>query len=96
MSSVKVAVRVRPFNSRELLKKSRCIIKMQDKVTGNLMTLIYCFMAVLRKSLNLSSFIRLFQSAIEDLRIGHEGTKTFTFDYSYWSHGTVSCFFFGS
>jgi len=33
MSSVKVAVRVRPFNERELQKGSNCIIKMVDNVT---------------------------------------------------------------
>ncbi|XP_063683254.1 kinesin-like protein unc-104 isoform X2 [Bolinopsis microptera] len=33
MSSVKVAVRVRPLNSREVKKNSKCIIYMQDKTT---------------------------------------------------------------
>lgn len=33
MSSVKVAVRVRPFNERELQKGSQCIIKMNDNTT---------------------------------------------------------------
>ncbi|KAL5269141.1 hypothetical protein ACHWQZ_G002835 [Mnemiopsis leidyi] len=33
MSSVKVAVRVRPLNSREIKKNSKCIISMQEKTT---------------------------------------------------------------
>ena len=33
MSSVKVAVRVRPFNSRELNKDSDCIIQMEGATT---------------------------------------------------------------
>ncbi len=35
MSSVKVAVRVRPFNSREINRDSKCIIEMVDNTTGN-------------------------------------------------------------
>ena len=31
MASVKVVVRVRPFNERELSMDSKCIIKMEDK-----------------------------------------------------------------
>ena len=34
MSSVKVAVRVRPFNSREKEKQCKCIIKMDGFTTG--------------------------------------------------------------
>lgn len=34
MSSVKVAVRVRPFNSRETGRNAECIISMQGPVTG--------------------------------------------------------------
>jgi hypothetical protein len=33
MASVKVVVRVRPFNERELNMDSKCIIKMEDKKT---------------------------------------------------------------
>lgn len=33
MASVKVAVRVRPFNHRELSRKSHCIIEMSGKST---------------------------------------------------------------
>ncbi|KAL8198335.1 UNVERIFIED_CONTAM: hypothetical protein K2H54_005585 [Gekko kuhli] len=32
-ASVKVAVRVRPFNSREISKESKCIIQMQGNST---------------------------------------------------------------
>lgn len=34
MSSVKVAVRVRPFNSREISRESKCIIEMFDNTTA--------------------------------------------------------------
>ncbi|XP_070491501.1 kinesin-like protein unc-104 isoform X2 [Chironomus tepperi] len=34
MSSVKVAVRVRPFNSREISRDSKCIIEMYDNTTA--------------------------------------------------------------
>lgn len=33
MSSVKVAVRVRPFNTREITRDSKCIIEMSDNTT---------------------------------------------------------------
>lgn len=33
-ASVKVAVRVRPFNSREISKESKCIIQMQGNTTS--------------------------------------------------------------
>lgn len=34
MSSVKVAVRVRPFNSREISRESKCIIEMSGNMTA--------------------------------------------------------------
>ena len=34
MSSVKVAVRVRPFNSREINKNSKCVVTMEGNKTG--------------------------------------------------------------
>ncbi|XP_053539647.1 kinesin-like protein KIF1A isoform X11 [Ictalurus punctatus] len=55
-ASVKVAVRVRPFNSREMSKESKCIIQM----SGNTTTII-------------------------NPKVPKE-TKSFNFDYSYWSH----------
>ncbi|XP_042581760.1 kinesin-like protein KIF1A isoform X5 [Cyprinus carpio] len=57
-ASVKVAVRVRPFNSREMSKESKCIIQM----SGNTTTII-------------------------NPKAPKE-TKSFNFDYSYWSHTT--------
>ncbi|KPJ02361.1 Kinesin-like protein unc-104 [Papilio xuthus] len=35
MSSVKVAVRVRPFNSREIAKECKCIIEMSGNTTAD-------------------------------------------------------------
>uniref|UniRef100_A0A671UZS8 plus-end-directed kinesin ATPase n=1 Tax=Sparus aurata TaxID=8175 RepID=A0A671UZS8_SPAAU len=56
-ASVKVAVRVRPFNSREMSKDSKCIIQMQGNTT-----------------------------TIANPKAPKEPAKTFSFDYSYWSH----------
>jgi len=44
MSSVKVAVRVRPFNNRELSKDCSCIIDMSDNTTTsmNITRFVYC------------------------------------------------------
>ena len=53
--SVVIAVRVRPFNTREKEKDSELIIQMRDNTT-------------------------IIRNPITNL------TKTFTFDYSYWSH----------
>ena len=39
MSSVKVAVRVRPFNSREMNKQSECIIQMEGATTSKSRTI---------------------------------------------------------
>ncbi|KAM4016105.1 kinesin-like protein KIF1B isoform 10-T16 [Anomaloglossus baeobatrachus] len=56
-ASVKVAVRVRPFNNRELGKESKCIIQMQGNSTS-----------------------------ILNPKNPKEPAKSFSFDYSYWSH----------
>ncbi|KAM4556857.1 kinesin-like protein KIF1A isoform 4-T4 [Fundulus diaphanus] len=57
-ASVKVAVRVRPFNSREIGKESKCIIQM----SGNTTTILNPKQP--------------------------KESKSFNFDYSYWSHTT--------
>lgn len=58
-ASVKVAVRVRPFNSREMTHNAKCVIQMQGNTT-----------------------------CISNPKQTKDGTKSFTFDYSYWSHTT--------
>uniref|UniRef100_UPI00359018C2 kinesin-like protein KIF1B isoform X3 n=1 Tax=Myxine glutinosa TaxID=7769 RepID=UPI00359018C2 len=58
-ASVKVAVRVRPFNNRELNHDSKCIIQMSGSTT-----------------------------TISNPKQPKEPLKTFSFDYSYWSHTT--------
>ncbi|MCJ8748367.1 hypothetical protein PDJAM_G00164100 [Pangasius djambal] len=58
-SSVKVAVRVRPFNNRETNRGAKCVIQMQDKST-----------------------------CIINPKQPKDTPKSFTFDYSYWSHST--------
>ncbi|XP_050723707.1 kinesin-like protein unc-104 isoform X2 [Eriocheir sinensis] len=60
MSSVKVAVRVRPFNNREIVRESKCIIEMGGKTT-----------------------IITNPKAPPGSK---DGSKSFNFDYSYWSH----------
>uniref|UniRef100_A0A8C2FH47 Kinesin motor domain-containing protein n=1 Tax=Cyprinus carpio TaxID=7962 RepID=A0A8C2FH47_CYPCA len=40
-ASVKVAVRVRPFNSRETSKESKCIIQMQGNSTSKYILCLY-------------------------------------------------------
>ncbi|XP_045024716.1 kinesin-like protein unc-104 isoform X3 [Daphnia magna] len=60
MSSVKVAVRVRPFNSREINRDSKCIIEMVDNTT-----------IITNPKVPAGS---------------KEASKSFNFDYSYWSH----------
>ncbi|XP_056589696.1 kinesin-like protein KIF1B isoform X7 [Triplophysa dalaica] len=64
-ASVKVAVRVRPFNSREIGKESKCIIHMQGNST-----------------------------TISNPKNPKEAPKSFSFDYSYWSHTSTDdpCF----
>uniref|UniRef100_A0A8C9DQL4 Kinesin-like protein n=1 Tax=Prolemur simus TaxID=1328070 RepID=A0A8C9DQL4_PROSS len=56
-ASVKVAVRVRPFNARETSQDAKCVVSMQGNTT---------------------SIINPKQSK--------DAPKSFTFDYSYWSH----------
>ncbi|XP_029436643.1 kinesin-like protein KIF1C isoform X2 [Rhinatrema bivittatum] len=56
-ASVKVAVRVRPFNSREINRDAKCVIQMQGSST-----------------------------CITNPKQPKEASKSFTFDYSYWSH----------
>ncbi|KAK0061237.1 kinesin-like protein unc-104 isoform X10, partial [Biomphalaria pfeifferi] len=61
MSSVKVAVRVRPFNNREMSREAECIIDMSGNTT-----------------------------TITNPKAGPKEaqSKSFNFDYSYWSHTT--------
>ncbi|XP_072006123.1 kinesin-like protein KIF1C [Engystomops pustulosus] len=58
-ASVKVAVRVRPFNSREISHDAKCVIQMQGNST-----------------------------CISNPKQPKDAPKSFTFDYSYWSHTT--------
>ncbi|XP_075703460.1 kinesin-like protein KIF1C [Rhinoderma darwinii] len=58
-ASVKVAVRVRPFNNREICHDAKCVIQMQGNST-----------------------------CISNPKQPKDAPKSFTFDYSYWSHTT--------
>ncbi|KAK8758441.1 hypothetical protein V5799_003929 [Amblyomma americanum] len=76
MASVKVAVRARPFNQREIDMKSSEIIQMEGNKTSienlKFQSLISCPNIVVSP-----------QAGAEEL--GRERIKEFTFDYSYWS-----------
>ncbi|OXA56707.1 Kinesin-like protein KIF1A [Folsomia candida] len=65
MSSVKVAVRVRPFNNREITNESSIIISMEET----------------------STYIT------NPKQSGKDATKSFNFDYSYWSFDTSDAHF---
>ena len=56
-ASVKVAVRVRPFNSREMGKDSKCIIQMSGNTTSE-------YLPSLSLSLSLSVFAHTFHSLL--------------------------------
>ncbi|XP_069069768.1 kinesin-like protein KIF1A isoform X2 [Pleurodeles waltl] len=66
-ASVKVAVRVRPFNSREMGRESKCIIQMSGSTT-----------------------------TIINPKQPKDTPKSFSFDYSYWSHTSPQDFNFAS
>ena len=88
MASVKVAVRVRPFNERELAHDSKCIIKMESNKT-----IIYNqkdtsssmpFLA----SLDVSHLINGSDNCANDSHLtlsSREKFKEFVYDSSYWS-----------
>ncbi|XP_065310731.2 kinesin-like protein KIF16B isoform X1 [Dermacentor albipictus] len=76
MASVKVAVRARPFNQREIDMKSSEIIRMDGNKT--------CIENLKFQSLiSCPNIIVSPQGGSEEL--GRERIKEFTFDYSYWS-----------
>uniref|UniRef100_L7M6K4 Putative kinesin-like protein kif16b n=1 Tax=Rhipicephalus pulchellus TaxID=72859 RepID=L7M6K4_RHIPC len=76
MASVKVAVRARPFNQREIDMKSSEIIRMDGNKT--------CIENLKFQSLiSCPNIIVSPQGGAEEL--GRERIKEFTFDYSYWS-----------
>uniref|UniRef100_A0A131YJ83 Kinesin family member 16B n=1 Tax=Rhipicephalus appendiculatus TaxID=34631 RepID=A0A131YJ83_RHIAP len=76
MASVKVAVRARPFNQREIDMKSSEIIRMDGNKT--------CIENLKFQSLiSCPNIIVSPQGGTEEL--GRERIKEFTFDYSYWS-----------
>ncbi|XP_072031002.1 kinesin-like protein KIF16B isoform X2 [Amphiura filiformis] len=73
MASVKVAVRVRPINKREINMGSTCIISMEGKKTSITNLKIP---ATAQNNLAIHS---------PGENIGRERVKTFSYDYSYWS-----------
>lgn len=87
MSSVKVAVRVRPFNSREISRESKCIIEM----CGNYKNIKKSFMYIF---INIYIYYCCLQllgatTSITNPKVApgtSESIKRFNFDYSYWSH----------
>lgn len=76
-ASVKVAVRVRPFNNREISRESNCIIEMSGNMTGEI------FFKFEMKSIYLTHI--LFQ-AITNPKVAPgsaDSVKRFNYDYSY-------------
>ena len=83
MSSVKVAVRVRPFNSREMNRDSECIIQMEGATTSNI------DLDVQSEHINkipLSTTILISGITNPKCPDAKDAVKSFNFDYSYWSH----------
>lgn len=78
MSSVKVAVRVRPFNNRERSLQSKCIISMNGQTTSKLIVYINCTKII-------QTFFLLLFSGINHPKM-NDSCKSFNYDYSYWSH----------
>ena len=87
MASVKVAVRVRPFNERELAHDSKCIIKMESNKT-----IIYNqketaaslpFLSSLDANNNYSD--NNITNDSNQLFTAREKAKEFVYDSSYWS-----------
>ena len=83
MSSVKVAVRVRPFNNREITRASSCIIEMNGPQTGTNSANYACkFMNDFFQNYVLFPVITNPKVAVG----AKDSTKAFNFDFSYWSH----------
>lgn len=92
MSSIKVAVRVRPFNGRERDNSCHCCVSM----TGQSTTLHKLSSSVSNSELNKENkdAINLTKDTANtglshgtsDGATKDEATKSFTFDHSYWSH----------
>lgn len=88
MSSVKVAVRVRPFNNREIARECKCIIKMGGNTTSK-SVFVYFRMENKQFILKLLLFYSFSFAAILNPKAeptNKESIKSFNFDYSYWSH----------
>lgn len=77
MSSIKVAVRVRPFNGRERDASCICCVSM----SGNSTTLHKPIVYDNKENKDCNKDV-IPSSSIQD----KEDTKSFTFDHSYWSH----------
>ena len=82
MSSVKVAVRVRPFNNREISRSASCIIDMDGPKTGKI---AYAMHARMNECILIFFSITVITNP--KVAIGaKDSTKAFNFDFSYWSH----------
>ena len=71
VSSVQVAVRVRPFNARELSMNAQCVVEMPDATT------------VL---LRMPPKPKTVQSAGDEAAFDESLERKFTFSHAYWSH----------
>ena len=82
MSSVKVAVRCRPFNSREMNKGSDCIIQMDGATTSKHPS----------EYRSIGTNHSLIAGITNPKNDGKDAIKSFNFDYSYWSHDVSKVF----
>ena len=101
MSGVKVAVRVRPFNSRELAREAESIITMEGATTSKgpksipsssssqplLSSTISTRTIFVPIIFTILITIAMFLPGIKNPKAGNasDAIKSFNFDYSYWS-----------
>lgn len=81
MSSIKVAVRVRPFNGRERDAECSCCISMSDQTTT-----LHKLASTDNNKENKEHFNKDLNSAAGSSELVKDDSKSFTFDHSYWSH----------
>ena len=91
MSSVKVAVRVRPFNNREVARDACGIIEMEGAKTSKNYTQMYIYQISYSSHVKfifvLSTFYNVSVITNPKVPVGaKDSTKSFNFDFSYWSH----------
>lgn len=97
MSSVKVAVRVRPFNHREIIRDAQCIIEMSGSTTCKFRICKLIYLDIYFYRFIMPVLIRYFRvSAIMNPKAApgsKDAVKSFNYDYSYFSMDVSVLFF---